>query len=246
MISSEQGSLNGVGRDLTFSMELGDRESNKKRKIEEAKEDTEALLPFCSTEEEKDSATSSFDTALQEDDVETAVIDKGAAVIDNKEGVVPEEKELSIEDNVKVATYTDLTEQKESEHDSKVLSTEQRSLQERNEAELKIREKVIKIFGQENKMDYLKFEEMMESGEVTELTEDHRVDEGSLLAFHVNPYAAADEARERFGLPYKLDRGTGDYTAFAASFTSKYKKGSTKDYWKGHAPVLKKCDYNGE
>ena len=238
--------MNGVGRDLTFSMELGDRESNKKRKIEEAKEDTEALLPFCSTEEEKDSATSSFDTALQEDDVETAVIDKGAAVIDTKEGVVPEEKELSIEDNVKVATYTDLTEQKESEHDSKVLSTEQRSLQERNEAELKIQEKVIKIFGQENKMDYLKFEEMMDSGKVMELTDDHRVNKGSPRAFHANPYAAAYEARKRFRLPYELDQGAGDYTAVTASFARKYKKGSTKDYWKGNAPVLEKCNYNGE
>ena len=228
-ISSEQGSLNGVGSDLTFSMELGDEESNKKRKIEEAKE-AEVLLPFCSTEEEKDLATSSFDTALQEDDVETAVVDKGAAVIDTKEGVVPEEKELSVEDNVKVATYTDLPEQKESEHDSKVLLTEQCSLQERNEAELKIRERVIKIFGQENKMDYLKFEEMMDSSEVMELMDDHRVDKGSPRAFHVNPYAAAYEARERFGLPYELDRGTGDYAALAALFTSKYEKGSTKDY----------------
>ena len=161
MISSEQGSLNRVGSDLTFSMELGDGESNKKRKIQEAKE-AEALLPFRSTVEEQDSAASSFDTALQEDDMETAVIDKGAAVIDKKEGVVPEEKELSVEDSVKVATYTDLPEQKESEHDSKVLLTEQCSLQERNEAELKIREKVIKIFEQGNKMDYLKLEEMME------------------------------------------------------------------------------------
>ena len=115
--SSEQGSLDRVGSDLTFSMELGDGESNKKRKIEEAKE-AGALLPFCSTEEEKDSATSSFDTALQEDDMETAVIDKGAAVIDNKEGVVLEERELSVEDSVKVATYTDLPKgQKESEHE---------------------------------------------------------------------------------------------------------------------------------
>ena len=32
----------------------------------------------------------------------------------------------------------------------------------------------------------------------------------------------------------------------AASFASKYEKGSTKDYWKGNAPVLEKCDYNGE
>ena len=107
--SLEQGFLDGVGSDLTFSMELGDGESNKKRKIEEANE-VEAFLPFCSTEEEKDLATSSFDTALQEDDVEMAVINKGAAVIDKKEGVVPEEKELSVEDSVKVATYTDLPE----------------------------------------------------------------------------------------------------------------------------------------
>ena len=79
-------------------MELEDSESNKKRKIEEARE-TERLSPFRSTEEEKDSTTSSFDTAVQD---ETAVIDKGAAVIDKKEGVVPEEKELSVEDSVKV------------------------------------------------------------------------------------------------------------------------------------------------
>ena len=38
-------SLNGVGSELTFSMELEDGESNKKRKIEEAKE-TERLSPF--------------------------------------------------------------------------------------------------------------------------------------------------------------------------------------------------------
>ena len=82
-------------------MELEDGESNKKRKIEEAKE-TERLSPFRSTEEEKDSTTSSFDTAVQGD--KTAVIDKGAAVIDSKEGVVLEEdKELGTEDDVKVA-----------------------------------------------------------------------------------------------------------------------------------------------
>ena len=69
-------------------MELEDSESNKKRKIEEAKE-MERLLPFRSTEEEKDLTTSSFDTAVQGD--ETAVIDKGAAVIDNKEGIVLED-----------------------------------------------------------------------------------------------------------------------------------------------------------
>ena len=90
-------------------MELGDKGSNKKRKIEEVKE-AEAPSPFWSAEEEKDSATSSFDTALQDDDAKTTVIDKGAAVIDTKEAVVPEEKELSVEDDVKVATYTNWTE----------------------------------------------------------------------------------------------------------------------------------------
>ena len=56
-------------------MELEDGESNKKRKIEEAKE-PERLSPLRSAEEEKDSTTSSsFDTALQED--KTAVINKG-------------------------------------------------------------------------------------------------------------------------------------------------------------------------
>ena len=90
VICPETESLNGVASELTFSMELEDSESNKKRRIEEAKE-PERLLPFRSTEEEKDSTTSSFDTAVQGD--ETAVIDKGAAVIDNKEGVVLEEKE---------------------------------------------------------------------------------------------------------------------------------------------------------
>ena len=105
-------------------MELEDGESNKKRKIEEAKE-TEKLLPFWSTEEEKDSTTSSFDTAVQGD--ETAVIDKGAAVIDNKEGVVLEEEELGAEDDMKVAADPNLSEHaKKSEHDSKVLLTEQR------------------------------------------------------------------------------------------------------------------------
>ena len=43
------------------------------------------------TEEEKDSTTSSFETAGQGD--ETAVIDRGAAVIDNKEGKIEEAKE---------------------------------------------------------------------------------------------------------------------------------------------------------
>ena len=103
-------------------MELEGSESNKKRKIEEAKE-TERLSPFRSTEEEKDSTTSSFDTAIQGD--EAAVIDKGAAVIDNKEGVL-EEKELDTEDDVKVAADPNLSERaKKSEH--KVLLTEQRS-----------------------------------------------------------------------------------------------------------------------
>ena len=56
--------MNGVGSELTFSMELEDGESYKRRKVEEAKE-TEELSPFRSMEEEKDSATSnSFDTAL--------------------------------------------------------------------------------------------------------------------------------------------------------------------------------------
>ena len=187
-----------------WNWETKDEGSNKKRKIEEAKE-AEALSPFCSAEEEKDLATSSFDTALQEDDMETAVIDKGAAVIETKEAVVPEEKELSVEDSVKVATYTDSTKQKESEHDSEGLLTEQRSSQEQNEAELKIQERVFKILAQENKMDYLKFEEMMDSGEVMELTDDHRVDKGSPRAFHVNPYAVTYETQERFGLPYELD-----------------------------------------
>ena len=118
-------------------------------------------------------------------------------VIDTKEAVVSEEKELSVEDDVKVATYTNSTERKESEHNSEGLSTEQQEQQqEQNEAELKIQERVFKILTQENKMDYLKFEEMMDSGEVMELTDDHRVDEGSPRAFHVNPYAATYEARE--------------------------------------------------
>ena len=87
-------------------MELEDGESIKKRKIGEAKE--ERLSPFRSTEEEKDSATSSsFDTALQED--ETTVIDKGAAVIDNKEGLALEEEELGAKDNVKVAADPNLS-----------------------------------------------------------------------------------------------------------------------------------------
>ena len=91
-------------------MELEDDVSNKRRKIEETKEE-EALLPLGSTEEEKgkDSATCSFDTALQEAEAETAVIDTGAAVIDNKEDnkedVVLEEGELSAE-GAKAATYT--------------------------------------------------------------------------------------------------------------------------------------------
>ena len=93
-------SLSGVGSEFTVSMELDDGESNKKRKIEEAKE-AERLSPFRSTEEEKDSTTSSsFDTAVQGD--KTAVIDKGAAVIDNKEGVVLEEEDLGTEDDVKL------------------------------------------------------------------------------------------------------------------------------------------------
>ena len=129
VICPEQSLLNGVGSELTFSMELEDVESNKKRRIEEAKE-TERLLPFRSTEEEKDSTTSSFDTAVQGD--ETAVIDKGAAVIDNKEGVVLEEKELDTEDDVKVAADPNLLEHaKKSEHDSKVLLAEQRSSEQR-------------------------------------------------------------------------------------------------------------------
>ena len=179
-------------------MELEDGESNKKRKIEEAKE-TERLPPFWSTEEEKDSATSSsFDTALQED--ETAVIDKGAAVIDNKEGLALEEEELGAKDNVKVAADPDLSEQVKPEHDSKVLlaeqrSSEQRPSQETDEEELKRQERILKIFEQQDKMDYLKYEEMMEQGDVIKLMDDHRVDEGSPRAFHVNPYAAANEAR---------------------------------------------------
>ena len=122
--------MNGVGSELTFSMELEDSESNKKQKIEEAKE-TERLSPFRSTEEEKDSTTSSFDTAVQGD--ETTVINKGAAVIDNKEGVVLEErKELGTEDNVKVAADPNLSERaKKSEHGNKVLLTEQRSPEQR-------------------------------------------------------------------------------------------------------------------
>ena len=177
-----------------------------------------------------------------------AVIDKGAAVIDNKEGLVLEE--TSAEDNVKVAADPDPSERKESEHDSEVLLAEQRSSheQERNEDTVaKIQEKNIKIFAQEIKMDYLKLEEMLENGKVVELTDNHRVDDkGSPRTFHVNPYEAAYEARERIGLPYELNHGASEYAAFAASYASKYKKGSTKEYWKGNAPVLKKCDYNRE
>ena len=136
---------------------------------------------------------------------------------------------MGTEDDVKVATDPNLSEHaKKSEHDNKVLlaeqrSSEQRPSQENNEEELKRQERIFKIFEQQDKMDYLKYEEMMEQGgDVIELTDDHRVGEGSPRAFHVNPYAAAYEARERVGLPYELDRGTGDYAAFAASYASKY------------------------
>ena len=162
---------------LFRSMELEDSESNKKRKIEEAKE-TERLSPFRSTEEEKDSTTGSFDTAVQGE--KTAVIDKGAAVIYNEEGVVLKEKELDTEDDVKVAADPNLLEHaKKSEHDSKVLLTEQWSPEQRlslqDNEDLERQGRILKIFEQQDKMDYLKYEEMMEQGGVIELTDDHRV-----------------------------------------------------------------------
>ena len=98
---------------------------------------------------------------------------------------------MGTEDDVKVAADPNLLERtKKSEHGSKVLLAEQRSSeqhpsQELNEEELKRQERILKIFEQQDKMDYLKYEEMMEQGgDVIELTDDHRIGEGSPRAFH--------------------------------------------------------------
>ena len=79
----------------------------------------------------------------------------------------------------------------------------------------------------EAKMDYLRYEEMMDNGQALELLDEHRVEERS--SFSTSPQDF------RYGLPASFQSG---------KVTNN--KDSTKNYWKGNGPVLEKADYNGE